>query len=207
MNPSTHSSRSSYIIGLAGGSASGKSTLCAALRSALDAYCPPLTVQVISTDAYFFPSELLPRYRSPSTGLDTPDYNRPDSIDAPRLLCDLQTRAADANRPDVLIVEGLMVLYHEDLRGMCDLKLFLDLEGEVRALRRMVRNIGKTIDPSVRQDPQSVANYYLESAYLGYTRFVEPSRKFADLILRGDGDFSRTAPMIAAVVHEQISEL
>ncbi len=205
MNPPTHSS--SYIIGLAGGSASGKSTLCAALRSAFDAYRPPLTVQVISTDTYFFPSELLPHYRSPSTGLDTPDYNRPDLIDAPRLLRDLQGRAADASHPDVLILEGLMVLYREDLRDICDLKLFIDLEGEVRALRRMVRNIGKTFDPLVRQDPQSVANYYLEFAYLGYARFVEPSRKFADLILRGDADFSRTAPMIAAVVHEQISEL
>ena len=83
---------SSFLIGLAGGSASGKSTFAGALHQALGALTPPLSAAVISTDAYFLPDETMPKFVSPTRGLSLPDYNRPDSIEAPRLLCDLDAR-------------------------------------------------------------------------------------------------------------------
>jgi hypothetical protein len=51
-------------------------------------------------------------------------------------------------------------------------------------------------------DPVSIARYYRECARVGHARYVEPSRVFADLILRGDSDFARTAPLAAAVIRD-----
>mgnify|MGYP000569068393 CR=1 FL=1 len=198
----THTSRS-FIVGLAGGSASGKSTLAAALTNQL-ASGPNLTVRSISTDAYFLPDERIPRFRSPSTGLDTPDYNRPDSIDVPRLTRDLREHSMAPNHPDVILLEGLMVLHLEEIRALLDLRVFIELEGEKRALRRLVRNLGHAYDPINRHDPASIANYYLESAWVGHEKYIEPSRRFADLIVRGDGDFNRTAALLAAVIRSQV---
>jgi uridine kinase len=202
-HPMPTSPSHSYIIGLAGGSAAGKSTFAEALLAALLCGTPPLSATLVSTDAYFLPDERIPRFHSPSTGLDTPDYNRPDSIDAGQLLSDIAALAAALEHPHVLLVEGLMVLYREDIRQILDLRLFLELEGEVRALRRLVRNLGGEFDPINKNDPASTANYYLESAWVGHGKYVEPSRRYADLILRGDGDFTRTAGMVADVVRKE----
>jgi uridine kinase len=194
----------STLVGLAGGSASGKSTFSQALVKCLQTGLPEISVDVISTDRYFLPDDKIPRFVSPSTGLETPDYNRPDSIDVGRLLDDMDQRCQATDHPSVLLVEGLMVLHLAEVRERLDLRLFIELEGEKRALRRLVRNIGHTYDPITQHDPQSIATYYLESAYIGHHQYIEPSRIYADLTLRGDSDFNRTAPMLAAVIRQQV---
>ncbi len=194
----------SYLIGLAGGSASGKSTFAGALLDFLRSGQPSLRAELISTDAYFLPDTSIPRFRSPSTGRDTPDYNRPDSIDAAQLHADIRTAAAAPQHPDILLVEGLMVLHLPDIRRLFDLRLFLELEGEKRALRRLMRNLGEAYDPIIDSGAASIANYYLESAYIGHHKYVEPSRVHADLILRGDADFTRTAALLADLVRERL---
>lgn len=190
----------SYIVGLAGGSASGKSTFAASLLKHLGEGNPVVCAQSISTDAYFLPDERIPRFISPSTGLSTPDYNRPDSIDTPRLVRDLQERSTAPGHPEVILLEGLMVLHLDEVRANLDLRVFVELEGEKRALRRLIRNLGHTYDPIINHDPASIANYYLESGWVGHEKYIEPSRRYADLIVRGDGDFNRTAAMLADVI-------
>jgi len=194
----------SFIVGLAGGSASGKSTFCSALHHELASGKPALLIQSISTDRYFLPDSKIPRFLSPSTGLETPDYNRPDSIDVERLVLDLNLISRSPEHPDVILLEGLMILHIAQVRQCLSLRLFIELEGEQRALRRLIRNIGHSYDPIINHDPQSIANYYLESAYMGHERFIEPSRRFADLTIRGDSDFTRTAPMVAAVIRDRL---
>ena len=105
-------------------------------------------------------------------------------------------------KPDVLLLEGLMVLHIPDIREQLDLRLFVELDADTRALRRLVRNIGHQHDPIPDHSPQSIANYYLESAKVGHMRYIEPSVIYADLIVRGDADFGRVAPMVAAVIDE-----
>jgi uridine kinase len=193
MPTSTHST---FVTGVAGGTASGKSTFSGALLSALEG----LVVERISTDDYFYGPAELPTFYSPSQGRDMPDCNRPDSIDCARLARDIDARRAAPDRPDVLVVEGLMVLHLPEIRQRLDLRLFVELEAEVRALRRLVRNLGHLYDPIAAPDAGSIASYYLESARPGHERYVEPSRVHADWILRGDGDFTRLAGLVARVI-------
>lgn len=188
----------SLIVGIAGGSASGKTTFTAALVQELTEGESPLRVEVIGMDRYFYrgaPGG--PRFTSPSTGETLPDNNHPDSADNARLAVDLDARREADDRPDVLIVEGLMALHVPLLRERCDLKLFIELDADLRALRRMLRDMSGVRGNA---DPQFISTYYRECARIGHAAYVEPSRAHADLILRGDSDFSRTAPLIAAAV-------
>ena len=99
-----------------------------------------------------------------------------------------------------------MVLHIPELLQRLDLRLFIELDADQRALRRLMRNIGHNHDPYDDNSPQSIANYFLESAKVGHEKYVEPSRRCADLILRGDGDFTRTAPMVAMLVAGMVEE-
>lgn len=188
------------FTGIAGGSASGKSAFTRALTRVLSA-APAVSTEVLSTDAYFLPHDRIPRFYSPTRSMSLPDYNRPDSIDLPLLLADIDARAGAANAPRVLLIEGLMVLHLPEIRERLGLRLFIELDADQRALRRLVRNLSTQNDPlDGINTPETIASYFIESAKVGHERYVEPSRKFADLILRGDGDFHRSAGMVAAVI-------
>lgn len=187
-----------FLVGLAGGSASGKSTFARAITSVLK---PVLTVEVFSTDGYFYGRDRIPTFLSPTLGRVLPDYNRPDSLDADSFLRDLDARCARPDAPEVLIVEGLMILHLPEIRERCDLRLFIELDADQRALRRMVRNLGTTNDPLGGVNTAGeIASYFLESAKVGHERYVEPPRKHADFILRGDGDFERAARLAAGMI-------
>jgi len=199
-SPSSRPSKP-FLVGLAGGSASGKSTFARALIGALNQAGPALTVELFSTDAYFLTHDRVPTFFSPALARTVPDYNRPDSLDAEAFLRDLDERCASPDAPDALIIEGLMILHLPEIRERCDLRLFVELDADQRALRRMVRNLGTYNDPLGGINTASdIANYFLESAKVGHERYVEPSRKFADFIIRGDGDFERIARLAAGMV-------
>lgn len=190
--------RRARVVGIAGGSASGKSAFTAVLTRLLTEGAPPLRVEALSMDRYFYRgAEGGPRIVLPSTGEEHPDCNHPDSADNARLVADLDARAAAVDAPDVLIVEGLMALHVEMIRQRLDLRLFIELEPEARAIRRMLRDMSGARGNT---DPRFIATYYLECARHGHYRHVEPSRVHADLILRGDADFERTAPLIATLL-------
>ncbi len=195
-----------FLVGIAGGSASGKSTLAAALTQALGEGRPPLRCQIINTDRYFrqhepdAPSVTLPN------GEQHFDYNRPDSVDCARLADDLERLCRGADMPDVVLVEGLMVLCAPEICPHLDLRLFIELDADERALRRLLRNLGPA-SPIDMSKGQWIADYYNASARVGHIRYVEPSRVRADLILRGDADFARVAPMVAAIVRQGVYSL
>ena len=196
----------SLVVGIAGGSASGKSTFTAALLEALPALCPVAGVRVMHSDRYFrVGTPEMPMFVSPSSGKTQPDMNHPDAIDTQRMLVDLETVARAEDAPDILILEGHLVLCWPEVRERLGLSLFVDLDGETRALRRLVRNPAHQGDPIIDHSAQSIATYYLESAKVGYERYIGPSRVHADLILRGDADFARIAPMVAAVIAKELA--
>lgn len=187
------------FVGIAGGSASGKTTFAAALIGALEACGPPGRAEVLHMDRY----ALADRTKGPSfvfsrTGETLFNMNHPDAFDVARLLADVAVRLAADDAPDVLIVEGLMVLHDPSLRACLDLRLFVELDADQRALRRMLRDMagGRS-----SRDPQFIADYYRESARVGHALYVEPSRVHADLILRGDGDFDRLARIVLSAIN------
>lgn len=182
-----------YVIGIAGGSASGKSTLAVALAKAL----APRTVETINADRFFRRGEPgSPTFVSPTTGLEEFDCNHPETVDNARLAKAVRDLSEKESPPDVVIVEGHLLLYVPETRAMCDLKVFVELDADVRALRRMLRDLtgvrGNT-------DPNFIARYYLESAKVGHEKYVEPSRVHADFVVRGDADFEHLAKLISAI--------
>ena len=191
--------RKSLVVGIAGGSASGKTTFARALVETLNALYPTLRVETMGMDKYFYrgaPGG--PRFVSPTSGEDLPDNNHPDSADNARLVSDLDAHIVSGEAPDVLIVEGLMTLHVAEIRQRLDVRVFLELDADVRALRRLLRDMnggrGNT-------DPHWIATYYRECARVGHERYVEPSRVHADLIVRGDADFARITPLVAGAIY------
>src|SRR5262249_21700776 len=141
-----------------------------------------------------------PTLVSPSTGETIPDNNHPDSADNARLVADLDALRSAPDAPDVIIVEGLMCLQVDAIRDRLDLRLFIELDPDMRALRRLLRDMS---GERSNTDPRFIVRYYQECARVGHARYVEPSRVHADLILRGDADFSRLAPLVATVIRSQ----
>src|SRR5262249_30546506 len=136
------SSPKSLVVGIAGGSASGKTTFTAALVRTLTETPPPLRVEIFGMDRYFYRgAEGGPTIVLPSTGKEMPDNNHPDSADNARLAADIDGRRVAEDAPDVLIVEGLMALNVPMLRERFDLRLFIELDADVRALRRLLRDM------------------------------------------------------------------
>ncbi|MEE4194436.1 MAG: hypothetical protein V2J07_04485 [Anaerolineae bacterium] len=184
------------MIGIAGGSASGKSTFLRTVVEAIKNSHPDLNIETISTDRYFYRDDRIPKYVSPAFQQEIPNFNHPEALYIPQLLEDLES----LQTPDIVLVEGHLLFHYPDVREKFDIRLFIDLNGETRALRRMVRNLEHHGDPIPDHSAQSIASYYLESAHKGYVKFIEPTKQYADLILRGDADFSRVAKMINAMV-------
>lgn len=186
------------VIGIAGGTGSGKSTFARALQDAIMQRNATRRVEIIPTDRYFRADKTQePQFYFQHRGEHMFNWNHPDAIDNERLLADLDAVAGGPDGPEMVLLEGLMVLHEPALRARCDLKLFIELEADERALRRMLRNMK---GGPVSADPAFIAAYYLESARVGHVRYVEPSRVHADLIVRGDADFGRVAAIVAAAL-------
>ncbi|MBC7235231.1 MAG: uridine kinase [Chloroflexi bacterium] len=172
------------LVGIAGGTASGKTTIARQLERAL----ADLRVRVISMDAYFLREK--PRMRGPISGEEFEDHNHPASFDLEGLMADLDACCA-ADELDVVIVEGLMTLYHEPLRQRLDLRLFVDAPADERIVRRLKRNMAKGLAFD------DIAHFYLQSVRFRHEEFVEPSRWHADLVLNGAYPSERGLEVIA----------
>ena len=182
------------IIGIAGGTGSGKSTLTARLREHFGEH----EVSVINHDSYYKRHDELPYEERCKL-----NYDHPDSFDTELLVEHLNAlrrgesvqvpvyNYAIHNRSDktvtvfpapVIIVEGILIFDSAELCDMMDLKVFVDTDADVRILRRIVRDVksrGRTLD--------SVVTQYLTTVKPMHEQFVEPSKRKADLIVPEGG--------------------
>ena len=191
-----------FIVGIAGGSASGKSSLAAALQAALVEGPPSLRVELSGMDRYFRRLEDGAPTLALSTGGELRlDRNHPESADNLRLVADVRHRCAEPDAPEVIIIEGLMALHVPEIRALLDLKLFVELDADVRALRRMLRRRGRGADePMLLAHLVGGSGYYRECAKVGHALYVQPSSAYADLIIRGDANLTHSACLLAEVV-------
>lgn len=186
------------VIGVAGGTGSGKSTLVQRLVEHL-----PGRVAVLPQDAYYLDRRHLPLEERARL-----NYDHPLAFDTPLLVSHLRELRAGrpVDRPvynfqlhlredrterveprDVIVVEGILVLAEEEIRNLLDIKIFVDTDADVRILRRLVRDMkqrGRTLE--------SVINQYLQTVKPMHEQFVEPSKRYADLIIP-EGGFNRVA--------------
>ena len=184
-----------FVIGIAGGTCSGKTTLTNSLEEAFTA--DGLKVTAIHMDKFF--KKPTPNTIAPITGIEYPEHNHPDSFRLDEFYAAIdEAKASDA---DVVIVEGLLVLYLERVRSALDLKLFVDLMSDeriVRRIKRFMRDRGQTLD--------EVAVRYLDTVRYRHNEFVEPSRWLADLVINGSADLARSTKLIGRIVKAELAE-
>ncbi len=187
------------VVGIAGGSAAGKTTLARALAQFIQEQTSSPRVELLHLDDFWKDKSCGPTFSS-KDGKTQFNFNHPDALDQERLLSRIRSICAAENAPDVLLLEGLMVLQILALRELLDVRIFVDLEADVRALRRLLRDMK---GGRASTDPEVIASYYLESARVGHNLFVEPSRIHADFLVRGDADFSRVVPLLAGAIRSK----
>ena len=160
-----------FVIGIGGGSASGKSMVAEQLAAGL----APRRVRVVNQDHYYRKGGDLPQHQAPDGGRAWPDHNHPGSFDFARLRDDLRS-IADA---EVVIVEGILVLHDDALRDMMDLKLFIAADADERIVRRIRRNVARG------HDLDGICDFYLDSVRYRHEEFCEPTREHADVVVPG----------------------
>jgi len=187
------------LMGIAGGTGSGKTTVAKAIRRQLSEE----EVVIISHDMYYRDNSHLSMDEREKI-----NYDHPDALDNDLLIKQLKELRGGKiiQRPiysftshtrlnetvpikpaDVIIVEGILVLAHPELRNILDIKIYVDTDPDVRFIRRLSRDI-KERGRSV----QSVIDQYLNIVRLMHMEFVEPSKRYADIILP-EGGFNKVA--------------
>lgn len=193
------------VIGIAGGSGSGKSTV---LRHIIDAFGPE-PIAVLDHDAYYYPLDHLPISARKKVNFDHPDALETslmrqhlnaliagDVIDKPIYNFSTHTRetaTVQIEPSPVIIVEGILVLAEPLLVERMDIKLFVDAADDVRLMRRIKRDLferGRTIESILAQYERTVRPMHLE--------FVEPSKRKADVIIPRGGHNHVAIDMVIA---------
>lgn len=179
-----------FVIGVAGGSGSGKSTVT---RQVLSSIGPEMTAVLIQDDYYCDQTHMSPEERRKT------NYDHPDAFDWPLMVQHVQAlRRGEAiemptydftqdNRASktitvkpapVIVIEGLFALFDADLRKMMSLKIFVDTAADVRFIRRLQRDMAER-----GRSAESVINQYLETVRPMHKQFIEPTKRRADVIL------------------------
>ena len=182
-----------YVIGIAGGSASGKTTFSKMLEESL----APLRVKVFHMDAYFKPKELRPQSPAPVSGKVYMDDNHPLTMDLAKLAKDFE-REISTRENQVIIIEGLLTLWDEEICKRLDLKLFVDCRADERIVRRLKRNM------QWNQTFEQISAVYLDLVRYRHDEYVEPSRWRADFVLNGSSPSDLTLRMIVEWVKSQV---
>ena len=203
----------SVLVGIAGGTGSGKTSLAVKICERVGADRCLLLAQ----DAYYKDGSTL----SPAARAAI-NYDHPDAFDTSLLVQDLRDLRAgrpvphltydhasyarrvlpDPRKPTpIVILEGILVLAEEPLRRLMDIKLFIDTDADVRLLRRLQRDIqdrGRSFD--------SVQRQYLESVRPMHLEFVEPSKRYADLIIPEGAENEVALEAVVARVRAMLSK-
>ncbi|HSM17757.1 MAG TPA: uridine kinase [Gemmatimonadales bacterium] len=201
----------SLIVGVAGGSGSGKTTVARAIHE-------PLGVDAVLLDADSYYCDLS------DLGFDerkAVNYDHPDAFDVPLLVEQLNqlARGHAVQKPtydyalhtraqtrmhveprEVILVDGILLFADARLRSLFDIKVFVDVAEDIRFIRRLRRDIqerGRSLDSVIEQYLSTVRPMHLE--------FVEPSKRYADVILPEGGQNQIGIEMIRARVEKELA--
>ena len=203
---------SPLFIGIAGGTGSGKSTIAAAIAAGL----PQQSVTVIDHDSYYKDRSELPYEQRCEL-----NYDHPDSLDTGLLVEHL--RRLRAGEPvqlpiydfhqhlrreetkhieptPVIIVEGILVFVDPNLRAALDIKIFVDTDADIRVFRRIRRDLEQR-----GRSFQSVREQYYQTVRPMHLQYVEPSRRWADVIIPEGGDNSVALDLIIGKLQNVLS--
>lgn len=202
-----------FMIGVAGGSSSGKTTISERLVDMTGEQ----HLSRIELDSYYLDrSDQTLEQRSQA------NYDHPDAFDWPLLNDHLAALANGANVPvpiydyaqhnrsgevrevtpnRIVVVDGILVLYDRALRERFDLKIFVDTAADIRLIRRLQRDVAER-----GRTPDSVIEQYLTTVKPAHERFIEPSKRHADVIIP-EGGLNRPAlDVLLARVRELVTD-
>ncbi len=200
-----------FLIGVAGGTCSGKTTISEKLAElAGDEH-----VAVIKLDSYYIARthlDLEERAKS--------NYDHPDAFDWALLNDHLAALVAGATVPvpvydyalhdrsdevrlvapaRIVVVEGILVLYDVPLRDRFDLRVFVDTDADIRLIRRLTRDVAER-----GRTPESIVAQYLDTVRPSHEQFIEPSKRYADVILPDGGMNEPALDVLLARVRELV---
>jgi len=200
------------VIGIAGGSGSGKSTVA---HRVADALRQASSVAFIDMDAYYQHHAALTLEERRQV-----NWDHPDAVDADLLTAQLRQlvagvaidkpvydfvthlRRAETERvepADVIVVDGILLFVDERIRRLCDVKVFVDADADVRLIRRIRR------DMAARGRPlEEILTQYLASVQPMHLQFVEPSKRYADVIVPRGGHNAVAVEMIVAKIQRRL---
>jgi uridine kinase len=198
------------VVGIAGGTGSGKTTLAGAIQSRLK----PFDTVLLHQDSYYRDQTGIPRDIRERT-----DYDHPDAFDTPLLVEHLLAlkRGEPVNQPiydfsihsrsgsvtvqpaPIILLEGILILADPDIRRVLDVPLFVDTPDDIRFMRRLRRDIlerGRSLD--------SVCRQYMETVRPAHLEFVEPSKRYARLIIPEGGHNEMATDVVASYIQRQL---
>lgn len=201
------------IIGIAGGSGSGKTTVVKAITQQLKE-----RVVVIPQDSYYKDSSHLPPEERQKVNFDHPssidfellnqhltDLKNGNSIEQPvysYITCSRsKTETITVDPAEVIIIEGILIFTCTELRNQMDIKIFVDADDDDRLMRVMARDIierGKTVESVIERYTKTVKPMYLQ--------FIEPSKRYADIIIPQGGHNKVAIDVISATIEKSLSK-
>ena len=180
-----------YIIGIAGGSGSGKSTFAARIKKAF-----PTQVSLVSCDNYYLPHDDLPLEERAHLNYDAPEALEFDLMvkhleqlkNGQAALCPVydftqhtrSDKVTEIKPRPIILIDGILIFHDESLRNCMDLKIYVETDADERILRRARRDMlerGRDLD--------SVIEQYLSTVKPMHNTYVKPTKVFADIILNG----------------------
>jgi uridine kinase len=203
----TDERKSRIVIGVAGGTGSGKTTVSEAIVKRVR----PDRLAYIQHDSYYRDWDDLP-----PAARDRRNFDHPDSLETELLIAHLKqlregraidmpvydfrthSRKSETQRVEpkpVVLVEGILIYTEKELRDLIDVKIFVDTDPDLRFIRRLQRDMaerGRTMD--------SVIHQYLDTVRPMHLEFVEPSKRYADLIIPEGGFNTVALDLVAARV-------
>jgi len=203
------------LIGITGGTGSGKSTVAQAIYDSLS----EKNIAIIAQDAYYKDQSHLTFEERTTTNYDHPlafdmdlliehltKLSNMQCIEKPAYDFENHNRKKETTTfypKDIIILEGILLLDEPKLRDMLDIKIFVDTDSDVRIIRRILRDIkdrGRSLE--------SVIDQYLSTVRPAHLQFVEPNKKYADIIIP-EGGFNQVAidimiAKVKSIVQERV---